>query len=148
MNEEITLRPATMNDAEMLLEWRNDPETRKASHNTDEVQLDDHISWLSLTLSNPNRKLYVAEENGSPVGTARADFSDNVWELSWTVSPKARGCGVGKRMVAALAKQISEPIRAEVKQGNISSARIAEHAGMEFERETEGVLHFKRAALE
>ena len=148
MNHEITLRPATMNDVDIILEWRNDPQTRKASHNTDEVQLDDHISWLSLTLSNPNRKLYVAEENGSPVGTVRADFSGNVWELSWTVSPRARGRRVGKRMVAELAKQISEPIRAEVKKANISSALIAEHAGMEFEREIEGILHYKRAALE
>lgn len=148
MNEEITLRPATLNDAEMLLEWRNDPDTRKASHNTAEVQMDDHISWLSHTLSNPNRKLYVAEEDGYPVGTVRADFSDNVWELSWTVAPRERGRRVGKRMVATLSKQISDPIRAEVKKGNISSARIAEHAGMEFEREAEGVLHYKRDALE
>ena len=132
----------------MLLEWRNDPETRKASHNTTEVQRNDHISWLTRTLSNPNRRLYVAEESGAPVGTVRADFSDGVWELSWTVSPRARGRGVGKRMVAVLGNQISEPIQAEVKTGNIASARIAEHAGMEFELETDGVLHYKRAALD
>jgi RimJ/RimL family protein N-acetyltransferase len=147
MNETITLRPATIDDADMLLEWRNDPETRKASHNTDHVQRDDHISWLSRTLGNPNRRLYVAEENGSPIGTVRADLADGVWELSWTVSPKARGRGVAKRMVAVLATKISEPIRAEVKTGNIASARIAEHAGMAFERETDGVLHYKRSAL-
>jgi len=51
-------------------------------------------------------------------------------------------------MVAVLGNQISEPIRAEVKAGNIASARIAEHAGMEFEHETDGVLHYKRAALD
>ncbi|OQB75894.1 MAG: hypothetical protein BWX92_02310 [Deltaproteobacteria bacterium ADurb.Bin135] len=147
MNEAIRLRPATMKDADILLEWRNDPETRKASHNTAEVQRNDHISWLSRTLGNPDRRLYVAEENGDPVGTVRADFSDGVWELSWTVSPRARGRGVAKRMVAVLANEISDPIRAEVKTGNISSARIAEHAGMVFERETDGVLHYMRAAL-
>jgi len=147
MNEAIRLRPATMKDADILLEWRNDPETRKASHNTAEVQRNDHISWLSRTLGNPDRRLYVAEENGDPVGSVRADFSDGVWELSWTVSPRARGRGVAKRMVAVLANEISDPIRAEVKTGNISSARIAEHAGMVFERETDGVLHYMRAAL-
>ena len=148
MDQETTLRLATMNDADRLLEWRNDLETRKASHNTAEVQRNEHISWLSQVLSNPNRRLYVAEENDTPIGTVRADCSDGgVWELSWTVSPSARGQGVAKRMVAALAKQISEPIRAEVKTGNIASARIAEHAGMESERETDGVLHYKRPAL-
>lgn len=148
MNEEIRLRTVTIHDAKMLLEWRNDPETRKASHNKNEVQIDDHIAWLSHILNNPSRKLYVAEENDSPVGTIRADFSGNAWELSWTVSPRARGRSVGKRMVALLAKQISEPIRAEVKKGNISSTRIAEHSGMMFEREKDGVLHYRRAALE
>jgi RimJ/RimL family protein N-acetyltransferase len=147
MSKNISLRPATAQDADLLLEWRNDPETRKASHNTSEVQRDEHISWLSRTLNNPGRRLYVAEENGVPVGTVRADLSEGVWELSWTVSPNARGRGVAKRMVAVLVQQISEPVRAEVKAGNIASARIAEHAGMEFERETNGVLHYKRAAL-
>jgi len=147
MSETVSLRPATIQDADLLLEWRNDPATRKASHNTAEVQRDEHISWLSRTVGNSNRRLYVAEEKGVSVGTVRADLSEGVWELSWTVAPGARGRGIAKRMVAVLAHQISEGIRAEVKAGNIASARIAEHAGMEFERETDGILHYKRAAL-
>lgn len=148
MNETLTLRPVAIKDADILLEWRKDPETRKASHNKAEVQRNEHISWLSSTLGNPNRRLYVAEENGDPVGTVRADFADGVWELSWTVSPRARGRGVAKRMVSVLVSEISEPIRAEVKTGNVSSARIAEHAGMVFEREVDGVLHYNRAVLD
>lgn len=147
MSETITLRLATIQDAELLLEWRNDPETRKASHNTAEVGRDEHVSWLSKTLDNPNRKLYVAEEAGIPVGTVRADAYEDVWELSWTVAPNARGKGVAKRMVALLAQQISEPIRAEVKADNMASALNAEHAGMIFHRELDGVLHYRRAAL-
>jgi RimJ/RimL family protein N-acetyltransferase len=147
MNETIILRSATIQDADLLLEWRNDPETRKASHNTAKVQRDEHISWLSRTLNNPNRRLFVAEEDGVPVGTVRADLSEGVWELSWTVAPNARRRGVAKRMVALLAYQISDPIRAEVKAGNLASARIAEHAGMKFDREANGVLHYVRAAL-
>jgi RimJ/RimL family protein N-acetyltransferase len=147
MNETIILRSATIQDTDLLLEWRNDPETRRASHNTAEVQRDEHISWLSRTLNNPNRRLFVAEEDGVPVGTVRADLSEGVWELSWTVAPSARGRGVAKRMVALLAHQISDPIRAEVKAGNLASARIAEDAGMKLDREANGVLHYVRAAL-
>ena len=89
----------------------------------------------------------VGEEDGVPVGTIRADTSGGVWELSWTVAANARGQGLAKQMVALLAHQIPEPIRAEVKVGNIASARIAEQAGMEFDREEDGVLHYRRAAL-
>ncbi len=147
MKKTITLRPASMDDANILLEWRNDPETRRSSHNTSEVVWEEHLAWLKKTLSNTNRRLLVAEENGAPVGTVRADLSEGVWELSWTIAPKARRRGGAKRIVALLAQQISEPIRAEVKVGNVASARIAEHAGMVFIREVKGILHYSREAL-
>jgi RimJ/RimL family protein N-acetyltransferase len=147
MNDTITLRPASINDADMLLDWRNDPGTRTASHSISEVVKEEHIAWLTKVLSNNNRRLLVAEEDGAPVGTVRADFSEGVWELSWTVAPNSRGRGVAKRIVALLAQQISEPNRAEVKTGNTASARIAEHVGMAFNREVEGILHYSREAL-
>ncbi len=146
-DDAIRLRPATIQDADLLLEWRNDPKTRNASHNTGEVQREDHISWLTKTLNDASRSLFVVEENGVLIGTVRADVSDGVHELSWTVAPNARGRSVAKRMVALLASRISEPIRAEVKPGNTVSTRVAEHAGMQFDRETDGVLYYKRAAL-
>jgi RimJ/RimL family protein N-acetyltransferase len=147
MSKSITLRLATIKDADMLFDWRNDSETRKASHSTSKVVKEDHIAWLTRTLSNVNRQLLIAEENGDPVGTVRADLSENMWELSWTVAPSARGCGVGKLMVALLAKNIPGPIRAEVKVGNNASTMIAEYAGMVFNREVGSVLHYCRGAL-
>ena len=49
--------------------------------------------------------------------------------------------------VSQLAKGIPESIRAEIKAGNIASIRIAEEAGMVFEREEKGVLHYQRDAV-
>ncbi len=147
MNENTILRPVTMKDVDILLEWRNDKATREASHNTSLVAKEDHIAWLEKSLKNTNRRLFIAEENDCPVGTARADFDDGVWELSWTVAPKSRGRGVAKRMVFMLAQQFVEPIRAEVKKDNKSSARIAEYVGMVLSREVDGVLHYSRDAL-
>ena len=34
----MRFRPATTNDVELLLEWRNDPDTRKFSIRTDKVK--------------------------------------------------------------------------------------------------------------
>jgi len=73
---DLSLRPATLEDAEMLLKWRNDKDTRMASHTTDEVKLENHIEWLRATLQNQNRQLYVAEKNGISVGTVRADYDN------------------------------------------------------------------------
>ena len=142
----IKLRPASLDDADLLLAWRNDLQTRLSSHNTREIGREEHLAWLAETVSNPSRLLMVAEEGGVPVGTVRADREDGVYELSWTVSPDARGRGVGKRMVALFASQISGPVRAEVKPGNTASIRIMEYAGLQFDREENGVLHYRRGA--
>ena len=53
----INLRLLTIQDADLLLEWRNDPETRKASQNTDKIQRNEHLSWLKNSLNNNNRKV-------------------------------------------------------------------------------------------
>lgn len=143
----LSLRLATLHDADVLLEWRNDPETRNASHQTAVIRPEDHLSWLTRTVDDPDRLLFVAANDGVPVGTVRADRTDGVWELSWTVAPAARGRGLAKRMVALLAVEISEPIRAEIQPGHIASVRVAEHAGMVLHEQLNGVLHYRRPAL-
>ena len=147
MRSDIVLRLATKEDSDLLLEWRNDGETRKESHNTRQIGPDEHAAWLARSLDDRNRKLLIAEENGVPVGTVRADFLQGEWEMSWTVSPAARRRGLAKRMVFLFASQISEPIRAEVKVGNIASARVAESAGMVLVENASGVLYYRRPAI-
>ena len=143
----LDLRPAELEDAERLLQWRNDEQTRSASHDTEIVSFEDHLRWLVRTLENPNRRLFVAVVDGTPVGTVRADLDCGVWELSWTIAPEARGKCIGKQMVAAFASELEKPIRAEIRKDNIASIKIAEHAGMVLENEIGGVLHFFRGAL-
>jgi RimJ/RimL family protein N-acetyltransferase len=140
----LVLRPAVFADAELLLAWRNDPLTRAASHSTAAVDCETHRVWLLRLLADPSRRLFIAEEQGVPVGTARADWQDDAWLLSWTTAPEARGRGIAKRMLTLLLCQFAEPVRAEVKAGNAASARIAEHAGMTFERKTDGILYYYR----
>jgi RimJ/RimL family protein N-acetyltransferase len=139
----VSLRPVTMEDAACLLEWRNDPTTRAASHNTEQVPLEIHLAWLDRALQNPSRYLYMAEHDGTPVGTVRADLSAAVWEMSWTVAPEYRRRGFGKAMVAAVATR-HNPIRAEIKAGNAASIRIATASGMRAVAERDGILHFAR----
>ena len=137
-----------MRDAEALLEWRNHPDTRHACWKTNEIPWQAHLVWLENSLANPNRRLFIAEQESHPVGTVRADYSGGCWELSWIVAPEARGRGVAKAMVVELASRIQEPIRAEIRPGNEASARIALHAGMVLARRSDGILHFRRRGQE
>jgi O-antigen/teichoic acid export membrane protein len=142
--EVIVLRPVCLDDAELLLAWRNDPDTRRGSHRSEAVTSEEHQAWLAASLSNSNRKLYIGEKNGKPVGTVRADQTGGAWTISWTVAPEHRGKGIGRRMVAQLATQLGGAVRAEVKSDNAASRRIAEHAGLVLVREEAGVLYFQR----
>jgi UDP-2,4-diacetamido-2,4,6-trideoxy-beta-L-altropyranose hydrolase len=143
--QDLRLRPATVADAALLLEWRNDEATRLASHNTGVVTPEDHARWLDALLRDPSRRLFIAEVNGDPVGSVRADRDPDgaCHELSWTVAPAARGRGMGVRMVQLLLAEVSGPVRAEVKPGNQASVRIAEAAGLAFDVERNGVMHFQ-----
>jgi ribosomal-protein-alanine N-acetyltransferase len=140
----LRLRAATRDDAKLLLEWRNDQRTRLASQRSDEIQEADHLDWLSRSLANVNRMLMIAEEEGVPVGTVRADYSEGTYELSWTVAPGARGRGIGKAMVALFVAELPGELFANVKKANAASARIAEAAGMRLEREDNGTLRYFR----
>ena len=141
----MILRKATNEDWKILLDWRNDIETRKNSHNMELVEEESHKKWFNSILANENRQLYIAFENEIPVGTVRADYDkqNTEYELSWTISPDFRGKGIGKIMVKMLADQLqAAKIRAEIKNGNIASLKIAEYAGMRFKKEENQVLHY------
>ncbi|MDB5888528.1 MAG: GCN5-like N-acetyltransferase, partial [Rhodocyclales bacterium] len=60
MSADIVLRPATLQDAALLLDWRNDPLTRLSSHSADEIPLDEHLAWLNRILGDPLRQLLIA----------------------------------------------------------------------------------------
>ena len=140
----ICLRDVCMKDADLLLKWRNDAVTRRFSRKTAEIAFDEHIYWLSESLKNPRRQIYIAEVDGTPVGTVRADFDGHFNELSWTVAPEERGRSIGKTMVRELARRLNSPIRAEVKKENLASVRIARFLGMSMDREYDGFLHFSK----
>ena len=130
MKAELRLRPATLDDSDRLLVWRNDPATRRSSRNSEAVIAEAHGAWLRAVLADPDRRLMIAESGGEPVGTVRADRDAGGWELSWTVAPAARGKGYGARIVAAAMEGLFGLIRAAIRPENGASLRIAEAVGM------------------
>lgn len=138
----MTLRPATRNDWQLLLDWRNDKETRHNSHHTDVITPDAHRAWLVSVIESDTRHLYILEDNGVPVATGRADYEGTCYELSWTVSPQHRGKGYAKELVKQMAA-LHRPVRAEIKEGNTASVKIAEGIGLRLDKTVKGVHFYK-----
>ena|SRR5687767_11114704 len=133
----ITLRPASPADADLLLAWRNDPQSRIASRNAACVTPDEHQRWLSRTLASADHKLMIAEDCGKPAGVVRADRIAQGWELSWTVAPEARGRGVGRQMLTAFVATLDGRLVATIRRGNAASSRMASAAGLSLHSFTE-----------
>lgn len=146
MNSKFFLRPATMSDADCLLEWRNDIVTRQASLSPERVEVASHLKWLKSTIHNEHRKLCIAELNHRAVGTIRADKDKDGWILSWTVAPKSRGKGIAQKMLNAFIQGFDGVLLAQIKATNIASQKVAERAGFTLIEKSEGddLYHYHR----
>lgn len=138
----IVFEPAKIDDAELLLAWRNDPLTRELSHNKEPISLEAHIKWLSKVLENSNRQLFIALVGQDKIGTVRADKLESTTELSWTIAPEARGKGFGKSMLKQFVELTDRPISAEVLESNTASIKMAEFVGMKCQANQDGVLKY------
>ena len=114
-----------MEDADLLLQWRNDPLTREMSRNRSLVQKTEHMEWLSRQLAKTPPALFVAELNELPVATFRIDGDT----ISYTVAPSHRGKGLATALLKQ-AHNLYGPLNAEISQKNAASIRAARSAGM------------------
>lgn len=141
----MNLRLSTINDAELLLSWRNDKLTRSNSFNTDMVSLEDHTDWFIRSLKSTQREIYIAEVNNIPVGTIRLDINDDsTRELSWTISPTQRGMGYGTSILKTFLYQFPSTYIARIKKDNISSIRMVEKNGFVLSDNNDNILTFTR----
>lgn len=117
--KEYTLRPMTMADADKMLEWKNDPQTRRfaiATH--DMIEKEDHYHWL------PNNLQYfsVIHDGETAVGAIRMQDQ----EISIWIDQVFRNQGIAKSVL----KLISGPgMTAKIVEGNLGSMRAFIFAG-------------------
>jgi RimJ/RimL family protein N-acetyltransferase len=126
----MQLRKATFNDWKILLDWRNDPTTRKNSFETGEVSEQTHKLWFNDSLLNPNRSIYILEDNSIPVGSIRSDIHwNNQSVLSWSIAPDQRGKGYGTKILEIYLQDKKGEFIAEIKPENIASIKMVEKNG-------------------
>lgn len=126
--------PAGSGDAGFLLALRNDPDSVRWSRSGRPVDRGEHESWFASVLDDPATRIWVAREDGRPVGQVRVDVEAGAGAVSISVDPSSRGRGVASRMlghlVAALgADEQVHALVAEVREGNEASSRAFERVG-------------------
>src|ERR1700730_14295580 len=100
----VTLRSARDDDAERILEWRNDADAIRFSVSGRRVTGEDHARWFATRRHDPRVHLWIAEVDGTAVGQVRFDEeADGVGVVSIAVAPAHRRRGVGSEMLRGIA---------------------------------------------
>ncbi|MFW5500403.1 MULTISPECIES: UDP-2,4-diacetamido-2,4,6-trideoxy-beta-L-altropyranose hydrolase [unclassified Maridesulfovibrio] len=135
MSEELILRNAVQDDCAMILEWANDPETRKWSFNQNPITLTEHEKWYAARLANPEAVYLIAENGlGDAVGQIRFEEIEEGYEVHVLVSRQFRGGGTGSRLIRKASLHLLErkgdrQILARAKSDNIASVKAFKKAG-------------------
>jgi UDP-2,4-diacetamido-2,4,6-trideoxy-beta-L-altropyranose hydrolase len=98
---QLALRPARLDDSQIVWLWRNDYKTRRSSQTNEPIPWPDHASWWPKALESADRHLFIAELAGVPVAFLRFDRAgEGEFEVSINLAPSARGSGLGGRILA------------------------------------------------
>lgn len=95
----LEFRAATMADSELLFVWRNDPHAYQNFFSAKPVTKPEHLEWLTKTLDNYNRYLFIILHQGQPIGQVRFDVNEESAEISITLAPDQRGQGLGVKTI-------------------------------------------------
>jgi len=132
----LRARYAMLEDEALLLEWANDPETRRNSFSSAQITKATHHKWFNGRLSNLDEyRLYIIETTDSvPVGQVRFERSGEAWEVHYLLSPLFRHRGLGRALLEVGLLQLgvderSAHVFGRVKRINEPSRKIFENLG-------------------
>lgn len=95
------IREVAETDLSMILEWRNHPNVRRFMLNQHEIAWEEHSKWFHLTILDPQKKIYIVEESGQPLGFVqfKGVFPGGVSDWGFYVAPNSSK-GTGKKIGA------------------------------------------------
>ena len=124
----VRLRPATIEDAAFVFALRTDAEVQRQSFGSAPTW-EQHREWLVAAIDDPRRRLLIIECESVPVGQVRLDRIDEHEIVSLAISEPARGQGVGRRALGALAALTTVDLVAHIKPDNARSLATFSSAG-------------------
>lgn len=141
---EVTLRPASAADEDLLLAWANDPTTRAASFHPATIDPAEHRAWLAHRLASPTTRLLIGLVDEQPVGQVRVDVvAEGTAEISISIAADRRGRQLGGQLLAAAIEAgRSDPdlaigrFLARIRLENEVSIRLFERAGFRLRERT------------
>ena len=130
----VRLRPATMDDVDIVFDWQTIPETRKYARNPKPPTPDEHINWFKQKID--THAIFTIIMCGDvPSGILRLDIQPSnskseAYEVSILVVQENCGMGIGTAALKYLRRCFPEvKLDAYVKTENIVSQKLFLKAG-------------------
>ncbi|MDH6423813.1 GNAT family N-acetyltransferase [Aurantimicrobium minutum] len=150
----MVIRSAGIEDSRYLFEWRNDPTTRNASLNTDEIHWEEHQKWYLSVLKNPQVVIYIAEDipaESSPLGMCRFNISEEreSAEVSINLNPEHRGKGLAQSILHDAIEVFTTEhprvidLTATIREENLPSMKIFVSENFVPQHSQDGVVQLK-----
>lgn len=131
----IELRLAEFNDAALLFEWVNRPESLAAKLYTEgPVVLERHFEWLAERLADPDTVIWIASLGNQVVGQVRLQKGAKALDVDIFVDQDYRGRNVAVSMLESARREARHlwpniPLCARIKPDNWASRRLFAKAG-------------------
>lgn len=151
----IKIRRARHIDSPTILEWRNDPLTRKMFLNSEPVDEESHDEWFTSTINDVTVCLLICENNNNEaIAVVRFDTNKTEAEVSINLSPQHRNQGLAVPCLTEAVKFFLsrypsiQSIIAEIKFQNKASKKTFIKAGFEITEQRSSTWLFKYKYLE
>lgn len=143
----MLLRPASIDDADLLLTWFNSPDSLAAKKTTrSPISRAGHVAWFTAALANGLARIWIIEQAGRPVGQVHLAPDATGRRLTDVYVVAAhRKAGVARAALELAIAQAQglwpgEPVYAEVLPSNTGSRRLFESIGFRLQRNTADLL--------
>ena len=148
----LYVRRATIDDAEQLLNWKNEEAVRKFSIvSKNPILWGDHLAWLTARLNDKYTMLYVITDGERDYGDIRFDVFEDEIEVSIRIDKRFRYQGVGRTILRIVGdevqKQSKKKLTAKIVQGNAPSRTIFVKNEFSIDGIRNGVYYLSRPVI-
>ena len=139
----FNLRRIKISDWELLLDWRNDDNTRHWFFDESVVDKESHIKYIKNVVNSDYIEQYILFVNEQPAGTIKSIYDEGIYTLSYLIDNKFRKKGLSIIMMQLFLYDKQGVFVCKIKKANISSIKMVERVGYTKQSSTNNILTYK-----
>ena len=145
----FSLKKIQYSDWKILLDWRNDDNTRHQFFDSSVIDEADHKKYIrNITNDNIAKdQQYILYINDEPGGTIKSSKKDESYYIGYTISNKFRGKNLSVIMMQLFLYDMKGIFICEIKDTNLASIKMVERVGYELLTTNNNILTYKLKKL-